>query len=117
MEVEKLFRPSKWFVGFCGLLVIVWLGLQYVANMRLEDEARNIAAQILNWSWPRYNYQSQAEITGARVVRKSDTDAIVEVKGRQKLFDGSQPETVDCNVKLLLYKASNNWVLGRVEQQ
>jgi len=125
--MEKIFRPSKWFVLFCGLLVLVWAGLQAVANMRIADHAKLIAAQIYTWSWTGPNWRSKAEITEARVVQRTDTDAIVKVRGRQVLtsfpeghpddFKNARSEVVDCSATLTFYRSSSNWILGKVELQ
>ena len=123
MDIEKIFRPNKWFVGFCGMLVVVWFFLQMVANARLQDEAKFIAARIFNWNWRGLNCISRAHIIDAKVIKKTDTHAIVEVKGTQQM-ECSTPgnaaattENSDCDVTLTFYKRSNNWVLGKVDLQ
>jgi len=123
--MENIFRPNKWFVGFCALLIIVWGGLQFVSNARLTDDARACAADLLTWEWPGRNWSSAAAISDASVVRRSDTDAIVRVKGTQILtvapagvqadFKNSKSDRVDFQATLTFYRASNEWVLGKVE--
>jgi hypothetical protein len=123
--MEKFFHPNKWFVAFCALLVIVYGVLQWVMNMRIADEAKLAGQRIFSWSWDVKHWSSTAEITKADVVRRSGTDAIVKVRGRQVLTEptseggnqqaGSRSETVDCSATLTFYRASNNWVLGKVE--
>lgn len=125
MDVNKIFSPGKWFVIFCGLFVLVWLGLQYVANMRLQEDAKIAANEVFTWDWPQIGEQkwaSKAEITDVSVVQKTDNDAIVKVKGKQQVVfisgDGpGQSEVVDCGATLNFYKKNNQWQLGRVELQ
>ena len=123
--MEKIFHPNKWFVLFCGLLVLVWAGLQAVANMRIADEARLAGRRIFSWEWPGRSWFSRAEITDAKVVRRTDTDAIVKIKGHQYLNvpQAADPadkgkeksEVVDCHATLTFYRSSNRWMLGKVE--
>ncbi len=122
--MEKIFSPNRWFVLFCALLVAVWLGLQAVVNLRVADEAKLVGQRIFTWSWPGRHWASRAEITAAEVLRRSGTDAIVKIKGRQVLTrphaaDGGDAAmssvTTDVSATLTFYKASNNWVLGKVE--
>jgi hypothetical protein len=123
--MENIFRPNKWFVMFCGLLVCVWLGLQLVATMRLADEAKLVGKHVFTWEWPAAGLYSSATIGKADVIRRSDTDAIVKVKGEQLLTSARQSadgkpgsersEVVECGATLTFYKSSNDWVLGRVE--
>lgn len=125
--MEKIFTPNKWFVAFCGLLVVVFLSLKWVINMRIADEAKEIGQEIFTWKWDSLNWQSSAEMTGAEVLRVTDTDAIVKVQGKQVLTRSSgdgqneagQPkrEVVDCGATLTFYKSSNKWKLGKVELQ
>lgn len=121
IDFEKVFRPNKWFVAFCGLLVLVFAGLQFVMNMRIADEAKAIGEHIFTWSWPDRHWSSTAEITRADVVQRSGTDAIVKIQGRQVLSGSGSgsagQEIVDCGATLTFYRSSNNWVLGRVELQ
>ncbi len=122
MDFDKIFRPNKWFVGFCGLLVVVWFVLQTVANMRISEYAKTLGANLFSWEWPSLDCKSQAEITDAKILRKSDADAIVEVKGRQTIMpDGKaaagKAEVVDCDARLTFYKMNNVWILGRVDLQ
>ncbi len=120
-EVEELFTPSRWFVMFCGALVIVWLALQWVANMRLEEDARVVAKNVFDWQWPGNGWDSAAEITGVSVLQRTDTDAVVEVKGKQTLgvpqsgATGQKVETTDCAVKLSFYRTNKAWTLGAVD--
>ena len=142
--MENLFKPGKWLVLFCGVFVLLWGVLQYVSNARLKEEAQMVARDIFTWAWPRDNWRSRAEITDAAVVKKSENDAIVLVKGRQHLgympsgavdaaadagkkgesatanvASNDSGETVDCAAKLTFYRMSvknkDYWMLGKVE--
>lgn len=123
--MENIFRPNKWFVMFCGLLIVVWGGYQLVANMRIADEAKAAGHDVFSWDWPDMGWSSRAEITDATVVRRSDTDAIVKIKGEQHVtsarlnangqLEKERPQVVDLSATLTFYRSSNNWVLGRVE--
>lgn len=121
IDFEKVFRPSKWFVLFCALLVIVWVTWKMVANMRLADDAKYYGQDIFTWDWPDKNWRSQVEIKNAKVIKADGTQAVVEVKGRQRLTSAgpddnmTDTETVDCSAVLTFYRSSNRWVLGRVE--
>lgn len=125
MDVNKIFSPGKWFVGFCALFLVVYGGLQFVANMRLQEVAKDYAYDVFTWNWSQGGQQkwaSKAEITDVSVVQKSANDAIVKVKGKQEISlttgDGpGQSEVVDCGATLNFYKKNNQWELGRVEYQ
>lgn len=127
MEVEKLFRPSRWFVYFCGLLVLVWLALQYVSNERLSAQAKEEGKNLFTWSWKVLGAASQADITEVKVLHRSEGDAVVQVKGRQGITisdpgatasaTGDKSEMLDCGATLTFYKSSNKWILGKVELQ
>ena len=122
--MDKIFS-WKVLVSFCAVFIVTWVLLQTVSTMRLESEAELIGSNIYSWNWPGANWQSQAEMTEASIIRKGDNDAVVKVSGKQKLtagkpagvLDNSPPrsETVDCSAVLTLYRKSGKWVLGRVE--
>lgn len=123
--LEKLFLSSKWFVVFCALFIVVWLALQVVSNMRLENESQIIGNNLFSWTWPERSWESRGDITKVSILQKTDNDAVVEVIGKQTLLkppetarldrEAQQSETVDCSAKLTLYRRNNKWVLGRVE--
>lgn len=125
--MERIFRPNKWFVIFCALLILVWVGLQCVANLRLAEEAKSCGLHVFTWAWPNLGWNSSAEVTEASVLKKTDTDAVVKIQGRQVVkFSPSglneaagknRSEVVDCNATLTFYRASGHWVLGKVELQ
>lgn len=131
--MEKLFRPNRIFVIFCLLLIFVWVGLQYVSNLRVSEVAREEALEVFDWNWPG-RLSSNAEITDVSVLGRSENEAKVRVKARQTLTklasvdennDGQrQPETQtsggadtkdDTACVLTLYRSNRNWVLGKVE--
>lgn len=114
-------RPNKWFVLFCGALIVVWVLLQMISSMRICDEAKYLGSRVYTWEWSGADWQSQAEMKKADVVKRTATDAIVKVYGRQvitkvdKATNEKKSETVDCQATLSLYRSNNNWVLGKVE--
>lgn len=130
--MEKLFRPNKIFVIFCLLLIIVWVGLQYVSNMRITEAATAEAQEVFDWSWPG-QVSSKVEITNVSVLNRSDNEAKVRVKAKQTLTklaaSTSAPDKNACSSKaaadglstsdtacvLTLYRSDRNWVLGKVE--
>jgi hypothetical protein len=89
--MEKLFRPNKWFVGFCGLLIVVFVSLQYVSRMRLQGLAQAWGKEIYTW------------VTGVQTLD----------------WSGDQPQhsETECGAQLTFYKTNNDWVLGKVELQ
>lgn len=123
--MENLFRPNRWFVLFCALLVLVWGVLQLVSNMRLADEAKLAGRHIFTWDWPGLGWSSRVEISDTILVHRSDTDAIVRIKGKQLVTssrsaahrgpDRENLEALDLEATLTFYRLSNDWVLGRVE--
>ena len=134
--MEKVFSWPV-LVGICGVFLTVWVSLQFLSTMRLQEEAKEIGMSVLSWDWPGENWQSSAQMTDAEIVRRTDNDAVVKVSGKQTLIQknnaeqsknsaspldnsGAQAETVDCSVTLTLYRqgsgqAGYKWVLGRVE--
>jgi hypothetical protein len=123
--MENLFKPGKWLVLFCGLFVLLWGVLQYVSNARLKEEAERWGAIVFTWNWPGDQWSSRAEMTEASVLRKTDHDAVVRIKGKQYLTAGvpgdklTNSEAVDCAAVLTFYKRSvhdkDYWELGEVE--
>jgi hypothetical protein len=121
VTLEKIFRPSKWFVGFCACLVAVFALLQFVVNARLEDIAKGWCKEVYTWDWPK-RMHSSIKITDARVVKRGEADAIVKVQGEQTLNDdaataGSAPVVTKCGAQLTFYKQNSEWFLGKVELQ
>lgn len=117
-DVEELFTPSRWFVIFCGLLIVIWMALQWVANWRLEEEARIEAAQVFGWEWTNSGWNSTARITRVAVVSRSDTDAVVEVDGQQTVNClGAEPpvQTLNCRCRLSFYRDNKRWRLASVD--
>jgi hypothetical protein len=137
--MEKIFRPNRIFIIFCLLLIFVWLGLQYVSNLRISEAASNEALEIFDWQWPG-QVASNVEITNVSVLSKSENEAKVKVKAKQTLTklaqavtdsskkkadsNNSSPNTQSADAPasssdtacvLTLYRSNRNWVLGKVE--
>lgn len=117
--MENLFRPGKWLVLFCGIFLLLYAALQYVANARLKQEAEILGGQIFNWQWPGDNWTSHAQVMSADIIRRTDKDAVVQVKAKQTLQMAKQSETDDCTATLTFYKRSvqnkDYWQLGEVQ--
>jgi hypothetical protein len=119
--MEKIFRPGKWFVLFCGLFVLVWGARQYVSNAVLRDDAQRYAAYVFNWQWAGSDWASQANIVETDVLNHDDNDAVVKVKAHQQFRQhaNDQLAVADCSAILKLYKRSTAhgviWELGEVQ--
>jgi hypothetical protein len=118
--MEKIFQPNKWFVGFCAMLILVFVLLQVVQYARLSDMAKIIGTDIFTWGWPDKNISSSCQITDAKVLSKTHTDAVVEIKGKQVLSaeeikPDTKSETTECSAVLTLYRVNDRWELGKVE--
>ena len=117
--MNKAFNPSVWFVCFCGLLVIVWVALQIVGNMRLTDLATQDAQQMFSWQWPNRSCHAQAQIGQVTVEDKNNITATVKIVGNESLVfsQGGNPQTFPFTAKLKYYRVNNDWILGSVEQE
>jgi 5-bromo-4-chloroindolyl phosphate hydrolysis protein len=118
--MEKIFHPSKWLIVLCGLIVVFFILLQYVAGLRLTEESKLVAEGVLAWNWPSKGWTSAATIKEAKIVKRNNSEAVVVVKGLQKtLVQNGQAEAVnqeeETQITLTFYKLDNHWVLGRVE--
>lgn len=115
--MEKFFRPNKYLVLFCALFILVCGLYQLVASLRLSDMAKTTGAEVFTWYWPAYHLRSQALITEAAILRKSEMDAVVKIKGNQTLLSDDKTRLSQLDAILTFYRASNHWVLGKVELQ
>lgn len=122
--MDKLFQPNKWFVIFCGLLIVVFFSLQYVVNTRLSEIGKMLGTQIFTWEWPQADRDcySNVVITDCHVVKRSETDAVLEVKAKQVIEEKSldirakpKEQQGECDALLTLYRSGKNWELGKVE--
>jgi hypothetical protein len=119
--MEKIFTFNKWFVLFCGLLVLMWLALQTVATMRLEELAAEEAKHVFSWQWLGFG-RSRGVIEKAHLIKKSEADAIVRVTARQVVeaeaepghFQSKGPE-VTASALLTFYRVDKDWLLGKVD--
>jgi hypothetical protein len=129
MNIEKL-RLDPRFVLLCAILIVVWLALQEVTDERIKLEASTSVNRLYNWNWSRLGVRSSFKIEKVKILKKTNTDAIVEVRGKQTLMWSTKSENVSPHIKyftsksqldeergtiLTFYKLSNNWVLGQVE--
>lgn len=111
--MEKIFSINKWFVFFCGFFVLVWLALQTVTNQRIVEIAKMQATLVFSWQWPDMGWGEEADITEAKVLKLTKTDAKVRIVGRQKEIGGTGVD--DLTATLTFYREGKNWILGRVE--
>jgi len=122
--MDKLFTPNRWLVLFCAVFIAIVATLQFVINSRLQATARNFGDDIFTWVWLDKNICAKAYMTDAKILHRSENDAVVQVSGEQSLgaFDGSKPCTLQtctspCKATLTFYRYGNNWELGKVELQ
>jgi hypothetical protein len=133
--MEKIFSPNKFFLSFCILFIVVWLGLQVVSYMHLTNQAKLDGERIFNWNWPSKNMHSTAEIYETKILSRSSNDATVKVLAREhidKVGSGrsephpyenvADPESgrmqsapTNCAALLTYYRMNNKWFLGKVE--
>lgn len=112
--MEKLFSINKWFVFFCGFFVLVWLALQAVTNQRIIEIAKLYAGDVFSWQWQDMGWGEMAQITDAKVLKLTKTDAKVRILGMQRaIAPGGNIEELEAT--LTLYREGKNWKLARVE--
>lgn len=132
--MEKFFRPSRWFVLFCAILIVMWGALQVVATMRLQETAKLVAVEIFSWHWPS-GIEAKATIDDVKVLKRTETEAIVRVSGKEQIQEeqiqnncvkspacvsgqnGLRNESIECKALLTFYRAGKRWLLARVEFQ
>lgn len=124
--MEKIFTPNRWFVLFCGLLILVWGALRIVADVRLCERAKLVGQSIFTYNWPELDVISEVESINAQVLRRGSHDAVVTVTGKQKILkpeiDSKSDESVlqngsnlDLKAVLTFYRSEDRWELGKVE--
>jgi hypothetical protein len=119
--LEKIFTPNKWFVLFCGILVLMFGALQMVANMRLQELAKREGERVFSWQWTGVG-ASTGVIEQSDILKKTETDAIVRVKGTEKVAltaaksdQSKTTEVVACSAVLTFYRVDKEWMLGKVQ--
>jgi len=146
--MDNFFRPTNpLFVGFCAVLVLAIFAAGYIRDQRILEQAKVIGLQEAQWSWPSQGVTTNVDDIQARILKRSENDAVVEIKGKQKIclqapgsgnpindqVNGSsktQPvagsestsssiSNSDFKAVLTLYKTGNSriWMLGKVEGQ
>jgi hypothetical protein len=118
---------SKFFLFFCVLFLLEWLGLQVVSYLHLTNQAKLDGERVFNWSWPSKNMRSVAEIYETKILNRTNNDATVKVwakKHMDQLNDiaasarnqEKQNLLADkCAALLSYYRMNNKWFLGKVE--
>jgi len=131
--MDKFFTPSRYFVGFCALLIVAIFALNFVRDQKLLEEARVIGRQEAEWNWPSMGISTTIDGVEAKILKRSENDAEVEVWGEQKISKHSPvpdipsktppvagPESIsssDFKSVITLYKHGNShvWWIGKVE--
>ena len=123
--MDKIFTPNRYFIGFCAALVLVVFAWTYIRDQMILEEAKVKCAELATWNWPAIGISSRIGDVDAKIIKRTENDAEVEVQGKQ-VFD-LQPNATDTqalagtesNYKatLTLYKngESRRWRLGKVE--
>lgn len=117
--MEKFFSPSKWFVGFCGLFIIVWLALGYIRDQRIKEEAMLLVDKHFSYRYPigdgSKKVLCEAQSENAKIIRRTTTDAQVQVSGKQiRTIDGVKTESA-FKGSITLYKNENIWRVGQLQ--
>lgn len=119
--MEKIFTPNKWFVLFCAVFIGIFASLNFVITTRLASEAKQYGVDIFSWVWLDKNLCATADMTDAKVLKRGENDAVVEVSGEQVVspFEDNKPTDKgvknSCKAILTFYRFNNDWKLGRVE--
>lgn len=123
--MEKIFTPNRWFVLFCGLLILVWGALRVVADVRLCEKAKMVGEEIFTFDWPDPALKSEVESIKAQVLRRGTHDAVVTVTGWQVVSNQNDSATggkelkaatpSELNAVLTFYRSEDKWELGKVE--
>jgi acyl-coenzyme A thioesterase PaaI-like protein len=118
--MEKLFSINKWSVGLCAVIIAVFAAVQFAGNEHLKAVATLAGVQVFTWQWLGAG-RSHVVIDKAEVIKRSETDAVVQVKARQTIeqeaagkFIQKQPE-IACSALLTFYRADKDWILAKVE--
>jgi hypothetical protein len=74
------------FVGFCALLVVSVFAAGYIRDQRILEEAKVIGRQEAEWSWPSQGISTNVDNIEAKILKRTENDAEVEVRGKQKII-------------------------------
>jgi len=84
--MDDFFRPTNpLFVGFCAVLVVAIFAAGYIRDQRILEQAKLIGLQEAQWSWPSQGVTTNVDDIQARILKRSENDAVVEIKGKQKI--------------------------------
>jgi hypothetical protein len=85
--MDNFFRPTNpIFVGFCALLVVAIFAAGYIRDQRILEQAKVIGRQEAEWSWPSQGISTNiVDDIQARILKRTENDAEVEVKGKQNI--------------------------------
>jgi hypothetical protein len=124
--MEKFFTPNKFFLFFCVLFVLEFLGLQWVSYMHITDQAKLDGGHVFNWTWPSKNVRSIGQIYKTKILKRTNNDATIEIWAEKHMDQINNSPTAQpiqkkdtpidkCAVQLTYYRMNNKWFLGRVE--
>lgn len=89
--------------------------------MRLQELAKAEGVHVFSWQWTGLG-ASTGIIEQSEILKKSETDAIVRVKGMEKVVlvpasaDAAKSEqSVACSAVLTFYRKDKEWMLGKVQ--
>ena len=118
--MEKVFSFNRFFLFFCLIFVLLWLGLQAVGYLHLTGLAKVDGERIFGWTWPARKIHSTAQIEETKIVSRSANDAVVKVSGSQNIAiigEIGQLGVDQFVANLTYYRTNNHWFLGKVEFQ
>ena len=67
--MEKFFTPNKFFLFFCILFVLEWLGLQLVSYLHITNQAKIDGEHVFNWEWPSKHMRSIAQVYETKILQ------------------------------------------------
>ncbi len=121
--MENFFKPSKWIVAFCAILIAIWLSLQFVIKARLTEEGKQLAYQIFNWNWPGlYISSSVKDISNVKIDKLTQADAKIEIEGRQNIVTSNGDlnhqvysiKVLPFKLVIVFYHVNNAWKIGSI---
>lgn len=117
--MERFFSPSKWFVGFCALFIIVWLALGYIRDQRIKEEAMLLIDKHFSFRYPvgdgTQKILCEAQSESAKIIKRTTTDALVEVTGKQTRTANGVKSEAPFKGSITLYKNENIWRVGQLQ--
>ena len=89
--------------------------------MRLQELAKTEGERVFSWKWSGLA-SSTGVIEQSDILKKTETDAIVRVKGMEKVAltpakpnEAITAQAVACSAVLTFYRVDKVWKLGKVQ--